>query len=184
MTGPMTTDVPAQVTEFAEQVVAYVKRSLGVTLAYDSETLPVLDHYVRQVPAEQPAARTLVIATAGAYYGEVVRRRMGGSWVVVGEPETWRLVLPGGLSFAPAGFVACAIEQTEADGYDTGMDAPPKMRDVFEATLDGMSPVSEQDYYSLCGRFDTLEHVQDVLLARARQIAEREAPAAAGRDKN
>jgi hypothetical protein len=166
----MSESAPTEVADFATQVVEYVRRSLGVELEYNSETLPVLDHYLRQVPETPVAARELVIASAGAYYGEVVRRTLGGSWQTHGEPDAWRLVLPGGLSFAPAGFVAAAMDLADVDDYDTGFDAPPKMREVFEQALDNMSPVTEEQYYSLCGRFDTIEHVQDVLFARAAQI--------------
>src|SRR5580692_8675382 len=42
---------PERVREYADQVVAYVRRALGVTLEYDSDTLPLLDHYLRTVPA-------------------------------------------------------------------------------------------------------------------------------------
>ncbi len=166
----MSETTPTEVANFADQVVEYVQRSLGVELEYNSETLPVLDHNVRQVPDDQPGARELVIATAGAYYGEVVRRHIGGSWLVRGEPDGWRLVLPGGLSFAPAGFVAAAMALADVDDYDTAFDAPPKMREMFEDALNAMSPVTEEQYYSLCGRFDTIEHVPDVLCARAAQL--------------
>lgn len=161
--------VPTEVANFAEQAVEYVQRSIGIVLEYNSETLPVLDHYLRQIPDDEPGARELVIATAGAYYGEVVRRHLGGTWVVEGEPDSWRLVLPGGLSFAPAGFVATAVALSEVDDYDTRFGVPPKMREMFEEALEVMSPVTEEHYYSLCGRFDTIEHVQDVLFARAAQ---------------
>lgn len=160
---------PAIVDEFADQAVDYVERALGIRLEFNSETLPILDHYVRQVPEEQPAARDLVAATAGAYFGEVIRRAFGGSWVL-GDPqmsETWRLVLPGGLSFSPPGFVAAAIAGEEVDDYDTGFDAPPRMRQALEAALDAMAEVTEEVYYSLSGRYDTLEHLQDVLVHHA-----------------
>ncbi len=171
----MSGSAPTEVADFAGQAVEYVQRSLGVVLEYNSETLPVLDHYLRQVPDGQPGARELVIATAGAYYGEVVRRQLGGSWLVQGEPDGWRVVLPGGLSFAPAGFVATAMALSEVDDYDTSFDAPPKILEMFEEALESMAPVTDEQYYSLCGRFDTIEHVQDVLFARAAIAAKKPA---------
>src|SRR2546421_8541219 len=103
--------VPARIREYADQAVAYVRTALGVALEYDSDTLPLLDHYLRTVPEDQRATKHLVIATAGAYFGEVVRRRLGGRWEAIGEEEDWRLVLPTGLNFSPTGFVASAIAQ-------------------------------------------------------------------------
>ena len=42
--------VPSRVREYADQAVAYVQRALGIKLEYDSDTLPVLDHYLRTTP--------------------------------------------------------------------------------------------------------------------------------------
>src|SRR5690606_35117645 len=73
---------PPVVQEYAAQTVRYVLGALRVELGFDSDTLPLLDHYLRSVPDEQPATLALVVATAGAYFGEVVRRELGGRWEV------------------------------------------------------------------------------------------------------
>ena len=167
----MNDPVPPRVREYAEQAVAYVRRALGVTLEYDSDTLPLLDHYLRNVPGDQLATVQLVVATSGAYFGEVVRRHLGGRWEATsGEEEDWRLVLPTGLNFSPAGFVASAIAQADIDDVDSELDAPPRMRPYVQQTLARMGEVSVEDYYSLCGRLDTLEHVHEVLVAVAAQM--------------
>jgi hypothetical protein len=172
--------VPARVREYAEQAVAYVKRALGVMLEYDSNTLPLLDHYLRSVGDADPAAVKLVIATAGAYFGEVVRRNLGGRWELQpsgdGEARTgvddadWRVVLPTGLNFSPVGFAASAIAQADVEEFDCELDAPARMRPYVQQTLSRMGEVSVEDYYSLCGRLDTLEHVHEVLVAVAAQM--------------
>ena len=192
-------DVPARVREYADQAVEYVRRALGVTLEYDSDTLPLLDHYLRNVPEDQPATTALVVATSGAYFGEVVRRRLGGRWELPNgkhhtngnnaddddeppssiEGANWRVVLPTGLSFSPAGFVAAAIKQADLEDFDCEIDAPPRMRPYVQQALARMGEVSVEDYYSLCGRLDTLEHVHEVLVAVAAQMmgnADEDAP--------
>src|SRR6185312_4721138 len=161
---------PARVREYADQAVAYVKRALGVTLEYDSDTLPLLDHYLRSAETAQAPAQQLVVATAGAYFGEVVRRRLGGRWEVSGDETDWRVVLPTGVNFSPLGFVASAIAQADVAEFDSELDAPPRMRPYVEQTLARMGEVSVADYYSLCGRLDTLEHVHEVLVAVASQM--------------
>ena len=167
--------VPPRVREYAEQVVTYVKKALGVTLEYDSDTLPVLDHYLRTVDeaaggGNQPATIQLVVATSGAYFGEVVRRRLGGRWELNTEDIEWRIVLPTGLNFAPAGFVAAAIAQADLDDVDSEIDAPARMRPYVQQALQRMGEVSLDDYYSLCGRLDTLEHIHEVLVAVAAKM--------------
>jgi hypothetical protein len=206
---------PDEVLEFAAQAVEYVRRALGVTLEYDSDTLPVLDHYLREVGVPHGPARTgadadrpeavaadLVAATSGAYFGEVVRRRLGGSWSMPSrDPGSWRLVLPSGLWFFPAAMAMAAIVGPDADvddgpdldrdpdaddddddddddradldaeksvdEWDPSLQAPPLLREQVRRVLHGMADVSEQEYYSLCCRLDTLEHVQSVLAATA-----------------
>jgi len=173
---------PAEVVEYADQAVQYVHRALGMTLEYDSETLPVLDHYLRSVPAENAAAAHLVAATAGAYFGEVVKRRMGGAWdLPTRDPGSWRLVLPTGLWFSPAAIALAVIVGADEDGnhgdeatdpeadsiagsdWDASLNAPAPLRALVAQVLDNMADVSHDEYYSLCGRLDTIEHVQAVL---------------------
>lgn len=163
--------VPPQVREYAEQAVAYVRKALGVSLEYDSDTLPLLDHYLRTVPPDQVATMQLVIATAGSYFGEVVRRRLGGRWEMRGEKQAdWRVVLPTGINFSPSGIVAAAIAQSDLEDLDSELDAPPRMRSYLQEALQRMGQVSVEDYYSLCGRLDTLEHVHEVLVAVAAKM--------------
>ena len=169
---------PARVREYADQAVEYVRRALGVTLEYDSDTLPLLDHYLRTLaPAgpdgdKQPATVHLVIATSGAYFGEVVRRRLGGRWEATqnGNEGEWRIVLPTGINFSPVGFVAAAIAMNDLEDLDSELDAPPRMRPYVQQALQRMGEVSLEDYYSLCGRLDTLEHVHEILVAVAAQM--------------
>lgn len=166
-------DVPAQVTEFAEQVVVYVRRALGVGLEYNSETLPLLDHYLRSLETQVGPTLELVIATSAAYFGEVTRRRLGGRWELgegVDALKHARMVLPTGLSFSPAALVACAIAQDDVEEFDADFDAPPRMLPYLEQALERMSDVSFDDYYSLCGRLDTLEHLHEVLMAVAADL--------------
>jgi hypothetical protein len=165
------TEVPKQVVDYAARTVEYVKRAVGLELTFDSDTLPLLDHYLRSVPADQPETVQLVAVTAGAYFGEVVRRHVGGRWDVSSEePLEWRMNLPTGVNFAPAGFVAAAIAREDLEDLDTTIDAPPRMMPYVEQALERMGEVSVDDYYSLCGRLDTLEHVHEVLVGVAARM--------------
>jgi hypothetical protein len=178
---------PPRVQEYADQVVEYVRRAVGVTLEYNSDTLPLLDHYLRTVADSAPPTMKLVIVTAGAYFGEVVRRHLGGRWDLIGSkievdadadraanaigPEAeWRVVLPTGLNFSPLGFVAAAIAKNDVAELDNELDVPVRMREIVQDTLGRMGEVPLDDYYSLCNRLDTVEHVHEVLVAYAAQM--------------
>ncbi|HEY0255248.1 MAG TPA: hypothetical protein VGC41_27155, partial [Kofleriaceae bacterium] len=163
--------VPARIREYADQTVEYVRRALNLTIEFDSNTLPVLDHYLHTVQGATAETLRLVIATAGAYFGETVRQSLGGRWEMQGETEAdWRVVLPTGLNFSPTGFVAAAIAQSEVADFDAELDAPPRMRPFVEETLARMGEIPVDEYYSLCNRLDTLEHVHEVLVAHAAQM--------------
>ncbi|HEY0255001.1 MAG TPA: hypothetical protein VGC41_25920, partial [Kofleriaceae bacterium] len=46
----------------------------------------------------------------------------------------------------------------------------PRMRPFVEETLARMGEIPVDEYYSLCNRLDTLEHVHEVLVAHAAQM--------------
>ncbi len=161
---------PPRVREYADEAVAYVQRALGVRLEFDSNTLPVLDHYLRSVPADQPAALKLVVLTAAAYFGEVVRNVLGGRWELGDAEPEWRVFLPTGLNFSPAGFVAAAIAQADLEDFDSEINAPGRMLPYVQQALGRMGELTVEEYYSLCGRLDTLEHLHEILVAVAAQM--------------
>jgi hypothetical protein len=176
-------DAPPQIADFAGRAVEYVKRSVGLELTYDSDTLPLLDHYLRSVPTDKPEAIELVALTAGAYFGEVIRRVIGGRWDLTSDtPLEWRMNLPSGLNFAPAGFVIAAIARDEPEDVDAEIDAPPRMRPFVAQALERMGEVTVDEYYSLCGRLDTLEHLHEVLVGVAARLLGDAAAATAGED--
>ncbi|MEZ4310229.1 MAG: hypothetical protein R3F14_19480 [Polyangiaceae bacterium] len=109
---------PEKIGELAEACVQYVERALGVRLDYSAETLPLLDHYlaeaqktlVAQSEEDAKAARTtlpLLVQTAGAYFGEVIRRRYPSWWRAEGDdPMTFRVELETAyLAVSPMLFV-------------------------------------------------------------------------------
>ena len=162
---------PQKLREYAETAVNYVRIAVGVAPAYDSDTLPLVDHYLRGVPTDEPATVALMVQIVGAYFGEVVRRSLGGRWDGgSGIQEDWRVILPTGLTFSPSGFVAAAIAHSDLDDFDSELDAPARMKPYVQQALSRMGEVPVDEYYSLCNRLDTLEHVHEVLVAVAAQM--------------
>jgi hypothetical protein len=164
------TPPPGDVHDLAERAVEYVNKAVGVLLDYQPETLPLLDHYLHQVPRDQPATVELIAAAAGAYFGEVARRALGGEWEGAGRPEVppldWRVRLSHGVSFSPVAFATVSIAGAELEGYDDSFDVPGVDRAAVEEALAEME-VPEDEYYSLSGRLETLETVVELLAARA-----------------
>lgn len=104
---------PSTVTDRAEACVRFVERALKVRLDYTVETLPLLDHYLATARAEaraRPETVPLLVEAAGAYFGEVIRRRHAAHWREEGEPGDYRVELEGVyLSFCPADIMRQAL---------------------------------------------------------------------------
>ena len=159
---------PANVLEFVRRAVAAVEAAVGVGLEFDSDTLPLLDHYLRELPGSRPETAALIAAMTGAYFGETVRQCHGGTWTSDTEdPAQWRVVMPGGLSFSPVRLALSAILNDESGDGNPDFQAPPKLMNELENTLERMGTVTTHEYYTLSCRFDTLEHLQEVMLAFA-----------------
>ncbi len=155
---------PTAVAELAASCVRYVKQSLGIELDFEPETLPLLDHYLEQArgslaalrsaprtlaeahaPAALPPQATLLIATAGAYFGEVVRRRHDAWWRAEGDdPLAYRVELGSAfVALSPMAMVAALLLR---------VDAPPGPSNTDDdADEDDEAPEDESDEHDDAG---------------------------------
>ena len=167
---------PLEVQHMMTSAHEYVSKDTGFDVDGTSDTLPAVDVYLAQVPA-RPELRALVAAAVGCYFGEILRAEFGGTWhLETQEPERWRLelaVLP--LSLYPVGVAYQAMARgQDTDRYDDLLHVGEAQQALLREVL-GRIRVTEDEYYGLCGRYDTLEHVVDVLVA-ARKPPEAEEP--------
>lgn len=164
------TPPPGVVFDLAERAVDFVRRTLGVPLDYTPETLPLLDHYVRSVPKERPELTDLVACAAGAYFGEVLRRQLGGRWdTSAAEPWGWRVVTTLGVTMSPVAFAEEVLLLGPAPEHDGSFEVPEQARPLVEEVL-ASREVSDEEFYSFSGRIEALEAVAD-LLAGVAQVA-------------
>ncbi len=163
----MTDDMPppGEVFELAERAVEYVRKALGQVLDYTPDTLPLLDHYLRGIPADRGEIARLVAATAGAYFGEVARKAIGGRWEQGAGGGDWQLVLGAGVTLSPSAIAVEAIARAPVEGVDASFDVPDGDREAVEDALRDRE-VPEDEYYSLSGRLETLVSVAELLAAR------------------
>jgi len=168
-----------------------VERALGVTLDYEPETLPVLDHWVQQARHEasaRPEAATVVAHAAGAYFGEVVRRRYPSWWRADGDdPGAFRIELePVYLSFSPVQVIADALfHGGEGEGEDEAtsmeqLEIDDADRAAVSARLAELPPVPEDEFFAPSTRLEVLDIAVEAI--RARRLAEGEPEASLGPD--
>jgi hypothetical protein len=164
---------PTPVAELAAAAVRFVTGKYGVPLDFSSDTLSLLDQYVRDSRAEVlllPSSMDLIAAALGAYWGEVVRRSFGGYWEASGDHSTYRLCFSRVfLSLNPLGVGREALTMQAEEGWGAHFEVDPKERSVVFERLSSWPEADEAEYYLPSTRFDATEVAFEVL--RARMIA-------------
>jgi hypothetical protein len=166
---PSSRDVPTQVQDLAAQCAQIVQKSTGVALDFTSDTLPILDHYLRQVPHDGGDVQNLVAAAAGAYFGEVVRRAFPCRWhAPTDDYGAWRIEFEHVfLHFNPVAFAHEAIIASEVVRGGSGFGVLDQDVEAVRAGLEALGTVGEEDYFRLATRFEVLNTVVDRLAARS-----------------
>jgi hypothetical protein len=171
-----------------------VRRALGCELDRSSTSLAIVDHYLRlDVVRDETRAPilTLLAAGAGAYFGEVVREEIGGTWIGDGkDPRRLRFLLgPAMIHFAPVDLaldtiLATAQEPASDDEAAAGLDSafrldtrPPqhpggepekRLSDAtwVEQRLSELPPIAVDQYHSLTARYETLTLILELLAVK------------------
>src|SRR5262245_45462327 len=110
-------ELPEAIDGHVRACLDFVRRAVGVELDLTPETLPVLDHYVSTVRpqiADRPELSVLSASAVGAYFGEVVRRRIPGFWMLPSaNVHDWSVACKFVfLSFNPIGVAYDALFQS------------------------------------------------------------------------
>jgi hypothetical protein len=169
---------PAEVADYAATCVRFVQAAVGVALDFAPETLPVLDHYLRGARKQaraRPESAPLVAAVAGAYIGEVVRRRHRCRWQAgLPDPLGWYLEFDDvPLRVHPGAIATCALAgTTEPDDDPRPIDVyDPVAREHIAGLLANLPPVSDEDYLAPSTRVEVIDIVVDAALSHARSAS-------------
>ena len=175
---------PTVIAELSDACIRYVERSLGVKLDYSAETLPLLDHYladaqktlVTQNENDPKAARAtlmLLVHTAGAYFGEVVRRRYPSWWRTEGDdPMTYRVELETAfLAFSPMLFLYEGLaRELTLHGDQAALEAAQIEMDEEDqkAAAERLAElqVSDEEYYAPSTRLEAIDVCVDTIRTR------------------
>jgi hypothetical protein len=151
-----------------------VHAKYGVPLDGTSDTLSLLDQYVRDARGPGPtgdATLDLLSAAVGAYLGEVVRRAYGGLWFAEGDHTGWRLDMTRVyLTFNPLGMAREALTQRPAEGWHAHLEMDDAEKEEVERRLEALPAVDEEEFYLLSTRFDVVSLAVEAL--RAKMVAE------------
>jgi hypothetical protein len=160
---------PEHVRQLSEACVRYVQKATGVVLDYQAETLPVLDHYLSQVPRVDDSMRTLVAPAAGAYFGEVVRAAFPCRWNAPADDYgAWRIEFENVfLHFNPVAFAHEALVGDEVVEGGSGFGVLGEDLEAVRAGLEALGTIGEDDYFRLSTRYEVLATVVDRLAGQA-----------------
>lgn len=177
---------------FVEQLARAMKLPATPLAEMGTAALAFVDHYLSLLRDEtREPIITLVAAGAGAWFGELVRREIGGQWIGDGsDPRRLRLLLePQFMHFSPVDMAYEAIFASEIEPGDPRIpagaeldgtfhlrkrsanaesDAEPELSDhewVTERLAD-TSPLPEDQFYSLTVRFETVSLILELLASR------------------
>lgn len=157
------------VTELATSCVDFVQRSVGIELDYTQDTLPVLDHYLREARkhAQREAVLAPLVATAGAYFGVLTTRQFPGAYLHVADSyERMRVQFSTiFLHFNPFGIAQEVIHQADAPGWNAHFATLPDQHRVVEQSVDHGLQLRDEDYYSFSVRYEMLDQIVAVLQA-------------------
>jgi len=168
---------PPVVAQYADGCIRAVRRSLGMALEYDPETISLLDHYLTLLP-DRPRSptrdpvRSLVATMAGVYFGEVVRRLFPSRWVAPddADPLDWRLEFEYCfLTFFPVAIAWEIILRRDSPTCTAAYLLDESTRGQIAERLDRLPGASVEDYYTFAQRLETLVLTAGWLAERVRQ---------------
>lgn len=119
---------------FVEQLARAMKLPATPLAEMGTAALAFVDHYLSLLRDEtREPIITLVAAGAGAWFGELVRREMGGQWIGDGnEPRRLRLLLePQFMHFSPVDMAFEAIFASEVEPGDPRIPAGAELDGTF-----------------------------------------------------
>jgi hypothetical protein len=164
-------EAPETIRTLADGCARFVHRAVWIELDGTPDTLPILDHYVSLVREDEARDRQevlgLIATSAGAYFGEVVRRALPNArWHAPDEdPTRWRIEFEHVfLSFNPVGLVRETILQQQEEGWNAHLETLPSERAALSRAYERVvGPVRDEDYYRLAIRYEAIELALNVL---------------------
>lgn len=178
--GPDAEALDAAVGDLERHLRKQVFHALKVELDGTTTSLAFLDHYLGLARDETRAPLLeLLAASAGVYFGELLRRQFGGTWVGRADnPRSFRLLLGAQyLHLTPVAVALAAILRREPDDEDldcalhldqrSGPEQDPRSDAAWiEERLMAAPPVPEDQFYSLTTRYETIALIVELLAQR------------------
>jgi hypothetical protein len=165
-------NAPEEIAELALRCMAHIKNRTGMDLDGRSETLSVVDFFVRDLLTEEGGgtpppvgdyrradAMYLLAPSIGAYFGEVVRATFPCRWRIdTDDPKQWTIEFDHvPLRFSPIGAAAEALLEQYADGWGASISTAKEETEALGDRLAAAPPVPEDEFFALTTRLEVLQ---------------------------
>ena len=172
------TPVPIEVVDGAQTCVQYVQKNLGIALDYQTETLPVLDHYLREARAQgSPHTHALIASVAGCYLGELLRARHPLCWEPLAQDQLlWSLSAPS-ITIFPVAMAHVALVCPKAEKQWEVFRFAPPLRQALTRRLQALPVVSDDEYVAPSTRVEVVDMAFEWLEATNNKHAHDHEPA-------
>ena len=109
-----------------------------------------------------------MLRAAGAYFGEVVRRRHDAWWALPSDdPNDWQLQIRSVfLSFHPVVVVWDAVFHGEEEGPLAALEIEDEDRERLAERLAHLPPVGDDEFFSLATRAELIDIAVDAIKTR------------------
>ncbi|MBI4957150.1 MAG: hypothetical protein HY908_34370 [Myxococcales bacterium] len=167
---PAAAPTPLPVLELAASCVRFVATAFKVEPDFTPDTLPVVDHYLRDARAAvaaRPESLALVAQAVGAYLGEVVRKGHACWWRTESEdPTRWRLDFRDVyVSFYPVELATALL--LDPSGDFSGLELRDSVdREAVVVRLRDLPEVSAEEFELASTRLEVLDIAVDALSRR------------------
>ena len=169
-------DTERVIIEHASLAIDAVYNGLSVELDLSSDTLSILDHYVSNAGIIDDAILQLLSATTGAYFGEILRRSIGGNWHIhdKDDPFSWELRFTScPLSLFPALIALEVISKGSMGTEHATMIVAPSREALLLELLERSPKLTEEEYFSFSGRIDAIQLSVSFLSDVEKKVADR-----------
>lgn len=165
--------VPTQILDLAGSLTDFVERAVGIRPDFTPETLSIVDHYAslaRAQMATRPEVSDLTAQGLGAYFGEVVRRSEGAFWQLpTANFHDWSLCgVSAFVAINPIGVgYDTLFASPEHNGPSSQVKLAPEDKTMVGERLGRLPEVRDNDYFTLCTRFEVFQIVMEAVRAAA-----------------
>ena len=164
------------IVEYSSVIIDAVYSKVNIDLDFSPDTVSLLDYYVNEIGDVDKSMFSLMSTISCAYFGELVRRNIGGQWYIEDKdnPENWQVRFNScPLAIYPFILSSEVISKGKFSLESSIFSVSPSRHDLLLELLEKSNPMAEDQYYSFAGKLDIIELAVDFLSSVENELHEK-----------